>query len=277
MTAADDGQTIEYDGTDTLKIYVADASGFTQLENIRVAGNFSDDDIDSGANNLINGREFTISSIDTTDNFITISTQGLGFETNAQTLMFTSTDVHVLSDQSTSVEAYFEGAENVYEDAPVSFNSQKIVLREKGAANKHTYTNDDIANITGGNGIFEVTETVFDFNKMLTVPTNFFQYFGLNGLAQSDTKTVWVDEKNPPLRVNYDALTQKLQFSVDRTVLGTGTDSNFNSFTVFGSDEAQETNNLGIPARDDATDGLIRGGERLTNWNFCCFRCRNCC
>ena len=36
VTAADDGQTIEYDGTDTLKIYVADASGFTQLENIRV-------------------------------------------------------------------------------------------------------------------------------------------------------------------------------------------------------------------------------------------------
>ncbi|GIS14930.1 MAG: hypothetical protein CM15mP117_03620 [Alphaproteobacteria bacterium] len=70
-------------------------------------------------------------------------------------------------------------------------------------------------------------------------------------------------KKIPPLRVNYDALSQKLEFSVDRTVLGTGTDSNFNSFTVFGSDEAQETNNLGIPARDDATDGLIRGGERF--------------
>ena len=40
------------------------------------------------------------------------------------------------------------------------------------------------------------------------------------------------------------------------------------SFTVFGSDEAQETNNLGIPARDDATDGLIRGGERLLTGTF---------
>ena len=70
------------------------------------------------------------------------------------------------------------------------------------------------------------------------------------------------------MRVNYDALSQKLEFSVDRTVLGTGTDSNFNSFTVFGSDEAQETNNLGIPARDDATDGLIRGGERLLTGTF---------
>ena len=29
VAAADDGQTIEYDGTDTLKIYVEDASGFT--------------------------------------------------------------------------------------------------------------------------------------------------------------------------------------------------------------------------------------------------------
>ena len=269
VTAADDGQTIEYDGTDTLKIYVADASGFTQLENIRVAGNFSDDDIDSGANNLINGREFTIASIDTTDNFITISTQGLGFETNAQTLMFNSTDVHVLSDESTSVEAYFEGAENVYADAPISFNSQKIVLRETGNSNKHAYTNDDIANVTGGNGIFEVTETVFDLDQDVDGSTqSSLNILGLSNLAQSDTKTVWVDEKNPPLRVNYDALSQKLEFSVDRTVLGTGTDSNFNSFTVFGSDEAQETNNLGIPARDDATDGLIRGGERLLTGTF---------
>ncbi len=269
VTAADDGQTIEYDGTDTLKIYVDDASGFTQLENIRIAGNFSDDDIDSGANNLINGREFTIASIDTTNNFITISTQGLGFETNAQTLMFSSTDVHVLSDESTSVEAYFEGAENVYEDAPISFNSQKIVLRETGNSNKHAYTNDDIANITGGNGIFEVTETVFDLSQDVDGSTKTsLNILGLNNLAQSDTKTVWVDEKNPPLRVNYDALSQKLEFSVDRTVLGTGTDSNFNSFTVFGSDEAQETNNLGVPARDDATDGLIRGGERLLTGTF---------
>ena len=269
VAAADDSQTIEYDGTDTLKIYVDDASGFTQLENIRIAGNFSDDDIDSGANNLINGREFTIASIDTTNNFITISTQGLGFETNAQTVMFTSTDVHVLSDESTNVEAYFEGAEQVYEDAPIAFNSQKIVLRETGNTNKHAYTNDDIANVTGGNGIFEITETIFDLTQDVDgTSTNSLNILGLNGLAQSDTKTVWVDEKNPPLRVNYDALSQKLEFSVDRTVLGTGTDSNFNSFTVFGSDEAQETNNLGIPARDDATDGLIRGGERLLTGTF---------
>ena len=269
VTSADDGQTIEYDGTDTLKIYVDDASGFTQLENIRIAGNFSSDDIDSGANNLINGREFTITSIDTTDNFITISTQGLGFETNAQTLLFTSTDVHVLSDESTSVEAYFEGAENVYEDAPIAFNSQKIVLRETGNSNKHAYTNDDIANITGGNGIFEITETVFDLSQDVDgSSTASMNILGLDNLAQSNTKTVWVDEKNPPLRVNYDSLAQKLEYSVDRTVLGTGTDSNFNSFTVFGSDEAQETNNLGIPARDDATDGLIRGGERLLTGTF---------
>ncbi|MBT5574824.1 MAG: flagellar hook-basal body complex protein [Alphaproteobacteria bacterium] len=269
VAAADDGQTIEYDGTDTLKIYVNDASGFTQLETIRVAGNFSDDDIDSGADNLINGREFTIASIDTTDNYITISTQGLGFETNAQTLLFTSTDVHVLSDESSNVEAFFEGAENVYEDAPITFNSQKIILREKGASNKHAYTNDDIANITGGNGIFEITNSVFELSQDVdSTATDSIDILGLGNLAQSNTKTVWVDEKNPPLKVNYDALTQKLEFSVDRTVLGTGTDSNFNSFTVFGSDEAQETNNLGIPARDDSTTGLIRGGERILTGTF---------
>ena len=67
--------------------------------------------------------------------------------------------------------------------------------------------------------------------------------------------------KKSPFKGQLRRTFSKLEFSVDRTVLGTGTDSNFNSFTVFGSDEAQETNNLGIPARDDATDGLIRGGR----------------
>ena len=45
----------------------------------------------------------------------------------------------------------------------------------------------------------------------------------------------WVDEKNPPVKVGYDATNQRLSFEVDRTVLGSGTDSNFNSFSVYGS------------------------------------------
>ena len=45
------------------------------------------------------------------------------------------------------------------------------------------------------------------------------------------TKLAWVDELSPPVRISYDDINQRLQYTVDRTVLGTGTGSNFNAFT----------------------------------------------
>ena len=51
----------------------------------------------------------------------------------------------MLSDPSTKLEAYFEGADNVFEGAEVNFNSKQIALREIGATNKHAYTNSQIA------------------------------------------------------------------------------------------------------------------------------------
>ena len=58
------------------------------------------------------------------------------------------------------------------------------------------------------------------------------------------TTTDWVDEKNPPVQVKYDAVNQRLQFTVERNILGTGTNSNFNSFQCIGADSAENTNNL---------------------------------
>jgi flagellar hook protein FlgE len=51
-------------------------------------------------------------------------------------------------------------------------------------------------------------------------------------------------------------------------VLGTGTESNFNSFSVFGATTAEASNNLGVPTQDDASTVLIRGGEVLTTEAF---------
>ena len=75
------------------------------------------------------------------------------------------------------------------------------------------------------------------------------------------TSTDWVDEKNPPVKVAYDNINQRLNFTVDRNVLGTGTDSNFNSFAIYGAATATATNNLGIPTLDDTTEVQIKGGE----------------
>ena len=73
---------------------------------------------------------------------------------------------------------------------------------------------------------------------------------------------------NPPVKVTYDEINQRLQFTVDRTVLGTGTDSNFNSFTVYGKSTATDTNNLGLVSKDDSPSTLIRGGEILSGESF---------
>ena len=65
-------------------------------------------------------------------------------------------------------------------------------------------------------------------------------------------KTVWVDEKNPPIKVSYDAVNQRFEFGVNHTAIGPGTDSNFRAFKVYGASDADGTNNLGIPASDSS-------------------------
>ena len=78
----------------------------------------------------------------------------------------------------------------------------------------------------------------------------------------------WVDEKNPPVKIGYDAINQRLSFEVDRTVLGSGTDSNFSSFSVFGSSSQTGVNNLGLTNADNAQRVAIRGGEVLFGDSF---------
>ena len=48
---------------------------------------------------------------------------------------------------NTAVEAFFEGAQNVYEEAPVNFASKKIVIREIGTAKQTDPGNDATAGI----------------------------------------------------------------------------------------------------------------------------------
>ena len=84
----------------------------------------------------------------------------------------------------------------------------------------------------------------------------------------SQSSVDWVDEKNPPVHVGYDSINQRLSFVVDRTVLGSGTDSNFNSFSVYGSASQTGTNNLGLSNADNADRVAIRGGEVLYGSSF---------
>ena len=134
-------------------------------------------------------------------------------------------------------------------------------------------SNQDITlTVTDSHGIFEIVNAEFDITQtVLGAEKDSLDVLGLqsaSGVASITTSTDWVDEKAPAIKIKYDEVTQRLQFTVDRTVLGTGTNSNFNSFSIFGASTAEESNNLGIPTQDDAEEVLIRGGEVLSTEPF---------
>ena len=251
QVAAVAGNTIRYDATqNTLTVNLANTTGLTAGETIQIAGNFTEANA-----SFLNGRSFQISNVNTTS--ITINTTGLGLPDTGFDIA--STDAYVLSNESSTVEAFFEGADNVFEGALDNFSSKKIILRETSAA-KHKYTNSEVATITGAAGILAVGDEVLTFNDDGGNPIDTKASLGLSALT---TTSDWVDEKNPPITVAYDNLQQRLQFQVDRTTLGTGTEPNFNSFEIYGSEAADVTNNLGIPAEEDSSTVLIRGGQVL--------------
>ena len=342
------GTTVSFDATqNTMTINFASApSNISINEKIRIAGEFQA--ADATAASHINGREFTVNNV--SGNAITINTTGLSFPDDSFAL--TETDVYVMSDESESVEAFFEGAADVYEGAAVNFSSEKIVIREIGDANKHAYTNSQMAltgthtytgslvsttqtgvaststtSVSGSGATFDVSTdaagamtvtvnsagsgyvvgdtitidgasltggttstddvvfTVTSIDGILSIDSGQFTITQTVGAANLDsldilglrtsaaasdltTTTDWVDEKAPALKVNYNENTQQLEYRVDRTVLGTGTESNFNSFSVFGATTAEASNNLGVPTQDDASTVLIRGGEVLRTEPF---------
>jgi len=342
------GTTVSFDATqNTMTINFASApSNISINEKIRIAGEFQTADATPASH--INGREFTVNNV--SGNAITINTTGLSFPDDSFAL--TETDIYVMSDESESVEAFFEGAADVYEGAAVNFSSEKIVIREIGDANKHAYTNSQMAltgthtytgslvsttqtgvaststtSVSGSGATFDVSTdaagamtvtvnsagsgyvvgdtitidgasltggttstddvvfTVTSIDGILSIDSGQFTITQTVGAANLDsldilglrtsaaasdltTTTDWVDEKAPALKVNYNENTQQLEYRVDRTVLGTGTESNFNSFSVFGATTAEASNNLGVPTQDDASTVLIRGGEVLRTEPF---------
>ena len=356
-------KSVIYDSNqNTLRIYFANSTamgGFTANEKIRLGGDFTIAAELADAE-IINGREFTINNVNSgaapADNFIEINVTSLDFPDDDFSLA--ETDLYVMSGESETVEAFFEGAQNVYDGASDNFNSKKIVLREKSTDGKHFYTNSQISGLDkidtfaaptgtlGTNGTYTIlasqisantgtgaeadiqiviasggaTATIANNNSgrgfavgdQLTIPgnlvggtspandlvvqvatasdssvgifSNFQDEFTLTqtvsgtamdslrvlgienagGTSVVSTTTDWVDEKNPPVKVKYDSVNQRLQFTVERNILGTGTNSNFNSFNVYGAESAEDTNNLGIPSRGDSEEVLIRGGEVLS-------------
>ena len=103
---------------------------------------------------------------------------------------------------------------------------------------------DDVTlTVTSAGGIIQVAGGQFTITQPVGAASlGSLDVLGLQtsaGASDTTTTTDWVDEKAPAIKVNYNENTQQLEFTVDRTVLGTGTESNFNSFSIFGSTSAE--------------------------------------
>lgn len=226
---------------------------------------------------LLNGRTVRlIDSAGTTANGFTkiqIDASGLSLSETGFSFDAAGDPITLLFNPSSDVQAFFEGSDNGTEGVLTTFNSSKIVLREIGAdANRSTaassYDHAFVISKTNLNATELQAVSSLGLSKLLYDGTDATTIASSTANINSVNKLNWVDETNPAIKVSYDEINQRLQFSVDRTVLGTGTGSNFNSFTVYGSADAQDTNNLGIPDSGNASQVLIRGGEILSAESF---------
>ena len=176
--AVSSGKSIAYDSSNNLlRIDLDDTSNFTVGEVVKLAGNFDNQDA------IINGRSLTILSIDANKS-ITINTTGEGFPDGGFTLQQgsatsgdTFSEAYILSDESTDVEAFFEGESLSPAGAVNSYNNKKIVLRETSAAT-HSYKHNeadagaidvsDAGSMVSGDEYYVTEIGTSDFNKRVS-------------------------------------------------------------------------------------------------------------
>ncbi|MDA9291908.1 flagellar hook-basal body complex protein [Planktomarina temperata] len=254
------GKAVVYDNTqNTLTINVPADFGIPASSAIRLVGPITNATGDFETH--LNGRELRVfenSLIEpnggTAYRSLRIDTSGLNLPESRFELA--ETNLSILFETSQNLEAFVEGAVNPVEGAFETFNSKRIVVREIGSSAQRSTSQTTTAAASG----ISFGDTLIGTSAAKTA-------LGLASASVS-SKISWVDENNPPIKMTYDELEQRFQFTVDRTVLGTGTGSNFNAFSVYGAADAESTNGLGIPSSGAAEQVLIRGGEILSTESF---------
>jgi flagellar hook protein FlgE len=272
LGASSSNNRLTYDPTQN-KIALSVPAGSFQANSATIQLQFQSPTADLAA---LNGR--TLRLIDsvgvTKDGYtrIEIDASGLGLSETSVAIGSAGSPINLLFNPSSDVEAFFEGAENGTEGVVTTFNSSKIVLREIGTDAKRSTGDSSYQNafviqkLTNASALTSVS--ALGLNKLVYDSTSVATQTASNLNIKSVNKLNWVDENNPAIKVSYDGVNQRLQFTVDRTILGTGTGSNFNSFTVYGAADAQDSNNLGIPDSGNSKQVLIRGGEILSTESF---------
>jgi flagellar hook protein FlgE len=252
------GDAVVYDNTqNTLTINVPADFGIPASSAIRLVGPITNATGDFETH--LNGRELRVfensliePSGGTAYRSLRIDTSGLNLPESRFELA--ETNLSILFETSQNLEAFVEGAVNPVEGAFETFNSKRIVVREIGSSAQRSTSQTT----TAAASAISFGDTLIGTSAAKTAL----------GLDTPSSKISWIDENNPPIKITYDELEQRFQFTADRTVLGTGTGSNFNAFSVYGATDAESTNGLGIPSSSAAEQVLIRGGEILSTESF---------
>ncbi|MDC1182599.1 flagellar hook-basal body complex protein [Planktomarina temperata] len=252
------GKAVVYDNTqNTLTINVPADFGIPASSAIRLVGPITNATGDFETH--LNGRELRVfensliePSGGTAYRSLRIDTSGLNLPESRFELA--ETNLSILFETSQNLEAFVEGAVNPVEGAFETFNSKRIVVREIGSSAQRSTSQTT----TAAASAISFGNTLIGTSAAKTAL----------GLDTPSSKISWIDENNPPIKITYDELEQRFQFTADRTVLGTGTGSNFNAFSVYGATDAESTNGLGIPSSSAAEQVLIRGGEILSTESF---------
>ena len=271
LTVFDDTLTLSNNGSNKALVYDATQNTLTltvlasEYDASSATIQLQGDSLDS----TLNGRTMrVIDPAGTVDgNYIKLKIDTSGLALSETGFELDGTGITMLFNPSSDVEAFFEGSQSGVDGVLTTFDSKKVVLREIGAAATRSKTDTSFDNAF----VIDTSE------NSSTGATAAISALGLSNLTYDSTastldttnlnaanRAAWVDEKNPPVKVSYDDVNQRLQFTVDRTVLGTGTGSNFNAFSIYGAADASDTNGLGIPDAGNAQQVLIRGGEVLT-------------
>ena len=268
-TLAGNIQYTSSNNTLTITVPADDVAKYEAGEVVRLAGTFTSSAYDS----LLNGRELTVFEVDSNANQIKITLAGQSFSDSDFTLALNNgySEAHVLSAKSANVEAFFEGADLQPNGSVESFNSKKIVLRETAAA-RHAYKHGDVrlANntATGIFGGFTAEGLGRDSSGAVVDALEQLGFENSSNQSAVTAATVWVDEKNPPITMDYDSVNQRFEFHVNHTAIGPGTDSNFRAFKISGNSTATSTNNLGIQDSASARQETISSTAVIYGQSF---------
>jgi flagellar hook protein FlgE len=277
LAAPTDSNKLSYDATqNTLSIYVKASDYVANSASIQLQGSMLDSNLNGRALRVLDADGTRVTDGNVNYVLLKVDTSDLAL---SDTSFTDDGEITLLFNPSADVEAFFEGAESGTEGVLTTFNSKKIILREIGSAAtrevtdtsfdnafvidsaKNTTATDAITALGLGNFALDAAQFVLDVSNNVDVTVR-------SATLAATNRATWVDEKNPPIKIAYDEVNQRLEFTVDRSVLGTGTGSNFNSFTVSGAAGASDTNGLGIPDAGNTRQVLIRGGEVFSAESF---------